>query len=239
MKYLSLPRLLPAFSAALLAGTTASAGIINGGFETGNLSDWTVLGNVQVSTGVDYGVGVVDPYQGNYAALLNSNPVSAASIAAAMGVSEATLEASNGGTNATNGSLIYQTTFANAGDQFGFHWNFVEQDYVPYDDWAFYAISFNGGPATVTKFASLATVGPGGDTTINGWETLNIDITASGNYTFFFGIVNALDTGLDSRLWIDGAVAQQGGTSGVPDATSTLMLLGLGLTGLAALRKRR
>ena len=156
-----------------------------------------------------------------------------------MGISEATLEASNGGLNATNGSLIYQTANANAGDKFGFHWNFVEQDYTPYDDWAFYGISYNGGPAVISKFASLATVGPGAGTTINGWETLNIDITATGSYTFYFGIVNALDTALDSRLWIDGAVAQQGGTAGVPDATSTLMLLGLGLTGLAAFRKRR
>lgn len=199
---------------------SAAAGIINGGFETGDFSGWTTLGNMSVSTGASYGAaGSVNPESGTYSALLNSNNVSAANLAAAMGVSEATLEASNGGVDATNGSLLYQTVSANAGDTLSFNWNFVEQDYLPYDDWAFYGISVDGGPATVTKFASLGDVGPDPGTTVNGWETLTVNITQTGSYTFYFGIVNAIDFQLDSRLWMDG-VSGSGSLGAVPEPTS-------------------
>jgi hypothetical protein len=228
-----------AVAALAVAGSAAQAGIINGGFEDG-LSGWTSLGNVEVSIGVDYGVGVVNPFAGSYSALLNTNNVAAADLAAAMGISEATLEASNPGIDATNGSLIYQTTFASAGTAFQFKWNFVEQDYVPFDDWAFYGIRFNGGPASITKFASLATVGPGDDTTINGWQNLFVNTTVDGNYTFFFGVVNGADTLLDSRLWIDGvtSTAPTGGGESVPDAGSSVALLGLALLGFVAVRRK-
>lgn len=229
-----------AVAAMAVAGSAAQAGIINGGFETGNLSGWNVLGNVEVSTGVDYGVGTVNPFAGTYSALLNTNNIAASDLATAMGVSLATLQASNPGTNPTNGSLIYQTTYATAGTAFQFKWNFVEQDYVPFDDWAFYGISFNGGPATVTKFASLATVGPSSGTTINGWQNLFVDTTVDGNYTFFFGVVNGVDQALDSRLWIDGvtSTAPTGGGESVPDSASSVALLGLALLGFVAVRRK-
>lgn len=224
-----------------LCGLTSQADIINGGFETGDLSGWNTLGTVNVSTGVTYGTsGTILPYSGSYSAVLNTFNISAASLAAQMGVSEATLEATNGGINATNGSLLYQTVAATAGNSFQFNWNFVEQDYVPYDDWAFYGISFNGGPATLTKFASLATIGPiqgvpANNTTLAGWNTLNVNITQTGNYTFYFGVVNALDTALDSRLWVDGVTAT---APGVPDSGSTLGLLGLVMAGFVAFRRK-
>lgn len=228
---------------ALLVGSAANAALVNGGFETGNTSGWSTLGTVSASTGVSYGIaGTVLPDSGTYAALLNTgSAVSAASLAAAMGVSEATLEASNGGVNATIGSLLYQTTTANVGDSFRFRWNFVEQDYDPFDDWAFYGISFNGGPATVTKFASLVTVGPGPGTTINGWTTLNVNISVAGSYTFYFGIVDALDQFNPSSLWIDNVQAEilpPVTPSGVPDGGSGIALLGLAMTAAAGFRRK-
>ena len=224
-----------AVTASALCGLTAQADIVNGGFETGNTSGWSTLGNVGAATSVNFGVGTVNPYSGSYSALLNTNNISAGTLAAQMGISEGTLEASNGGINATNGSLLYQTVAATAGNSFQFNWNFVENDYVPFDDWAFYAISYNGNPAVVTKFASLATVGPGSGTTIAGWQTLNVNIGTSGNYTFYFGVVNALDQILDSYLFVDGVTSA---APGVPDSGSTVALLGLVLVGFAAIRRK-
>jgi hypothetical protein len=233
-------------AALAVAGSAAQADIINGGFETGNLSGWSTLGNVGVSTGVTYGSsGTINPFSGTYSALLTTENASAADLAATMGVSEATLEATNGGINATNGSLLYQTVTATAGFSFQFKWNFVEQDYLPYDDWAFYGISFNNGPAVLTKFVSLGEIGPilgspANNTTLAGWNNLFVDIPQDGDYTFYFGAVNALDTSLNSQLWIDGVTSRApvGGGESVPDGGTTLALLGLSLAGLGGLQRK-
>lgn len=221
-----------------MAATHASAAIINGGFETGATGPWSSVGAVTIASVGDYpAVGTVSPQSGNFAARLTTYGLSADQLATIMGVSEATLEASNAGVDATNGSMLYQSAYANAGDTFRFNWNFVEQDYVPYDDWAFYGISLDGGPASITKFASLASVGPGSGSTINGWEELTVNITQAGNYTFYFGILNAVDTALNSDLWIDG-VSGTGSVSTVPEPAS-LGLLCLGLAGLGLNRRRK
>ena len=219
----------------LTTSISAQAAIINGGFETGNLDNWSSSGSVSASAGDS----LVSPFDGSFSAKLTTQGTTAAGLASIMGISEATLEASNGGINATDGSLIYQSTYAEVGDSFTFNWNFVEKDYVPYDDWAFYGISLNGAAADITKFASLATVGPGGGTTVNGWESLTVNITATGNYTFYFGIVNALDTALDSDLWIDGFSGTGSLDPNAIPEPAPLALMGLGLVALSLSRKKK
>ncbi len=224
---------------ALAAVGSANAAIINGSFEDGGLNGWSTLGAVSASAGQSYGgAGSVAPFAGNTAAVLRSNGVSAATLASQMGVTEAVLEASNGGIDATQGSLIWQTTAANAGDSFTFRWNFVEQDYVPYDDWAFYGVRKNGDPASVFKFASLATVGPDGGTTVNGWADVTVTIAEAGNYTFYFGIVDALDMALPSDLWIDN-ITGTGLVGGQVSEPGALGLAGLALLGLGLSRRKK
>lgn len=194
--------------ALALASCLASASFINGGFESGDLTGWGTLGTVTASTGEIYSeTDSVSPDSGVYAARLITQDTAAATIAAQMSIDVDTLQASNGGVEATVGSLIWQSVFASAGEVLQFRWNFVENDYLPYDDWAFYGVQYESNATTLTRFASLASVGPDSGLTVNGWTTLTVTIPETGNYTFYFGVVNAIDTGLDSELWIDGAYA--------------------------------
>ncbi len=216
------------------------ASLINGGFETGDLTGWQALGgsNVTVSSGQSYPAagGAVAPSSGLFASRLVSTGVTAADLAAAMGITEATLEAANGNKDATFGSMIYQTFNATAGDSVNFRWNFVEQDYLPYDDFAFYGLSFEGAPASVTKFASLESVGPDNGSTINGWEDLNLTFSQTGSYTAYFGVLNVQDSGLPSDLWIDGV--GEPALSAIPEPGS-MLALGLLISGGAFMRSRR
>ncbi len=66
---------------------------------------------------------------------------------------------------------------------------------------------YESNATEVTKFASLASVGPDGGSTINGWSTLTVTIAQTGNYTFYFGVVNGFDSISPSELWLDGAYA--------------------------------
>lgn len=242
-------RLYQLCAVVILLTGSALASFINGGFESGNLNGWSAVGQVEATSSVDYsseGGGILSPDSGAYSARLVSRGATATEIATQMGLTLEELQATNLNeeglpTSATIGSLIWQTVTANAGDVLQFRWNFVERDYLPYDDWAFYGIALNGGPATVTKFASLGLVGPDPGTTINGWETLTVNITQSGTYTFYFGVVNALDEGLDSDLWIDGAYAGDTPpepTGEIPEPSTVVLMLS-GLAAVAGMKYRQ
>mgnify|MGYP000035329840 CR=1 FL=1 len=227
---------------------SAFAGLINAGFESGDLTNWQSSGGVSVTPNIanfatqNYGsIGAVNTFQGDYMAQLSAGTVSASSLASIMGVTESTLEASNGNADATDGSLIYQSTTATAGDTFTFNWNFVEEDYLPFDDWAFYGIQYENQATELFKFASLGSVGPDAGATINGWEALTVNITQTGNYTFYFGIVNVNDTNYDSTLFIDGLTGTGSLSSdiqAVSEPTSLVVWAGA-LVGLMGFRRKR
>lgn len=233
-----------AFLCILTLSSAASAGIINAGFESGDLNHWSTKGNVSVSTSIlDFqtqnygGIGAINTFEGNYMAQLSAGEILAADLASIMGVTESALEATNAGLNATDGSLMYQSTSANAGDTFTFNWNFVEEDYLPFDDWAFYGVQYEGGVTELFKFASLGTTGPDEGASINGWESLTVTTSQTGNYTFYFGVVNTDDTEYDSTLFIDGITGTGSLSTEVPEPSS-IAIFAAGLLGLLRLRKK-
>lgn len=146
--------------ALAVSATPLFSAVINGGFEQNLFENWLTTGTTQVLSTYDSGVGVVSPTQGSYFAHVRTNGVSVVQLAEFLGVTEQQIEAANGGVNATNGSAINTGVNAQMGDEITFYWRFLEQDYLPYDDYAFVAI-LTPGASGVTKFASLATVGSG------------------------------------------------------------------------------
>lgn len=199
----------------------ASAGFINGGFESGDLSNWGSLGSAQASSGMDYGfAGAVLPDSGNWAAQLMAGAADPASIAQQMSIDLGTLNASNEETIAGNGTLIWQSVFASAGEVLRFRWNFVGYDDLPFDDWAFYGVQFESGATAITRLASVGTVGSAlGTVVISGWTTLQVPITQTGNYTIYFGVLNGADNLFPSEFWLDGAESE------VPEPATLALLL--------------
>jgi hypothetical protein len=252
--------LAPCLAAALCPHGPLQGALVNPGFESGDLTGWSSLGTADVSTGytypdvVDVSPGasrVVSPNPGNFLAhLIASGQEPAENIASAMGIDLAALNQSNSydfsedDPVAVTGSLLYQKVSASAGDKFTFNWNFVERDFLIYDDWSFFGVSFDGGPASVSRLASVREVGPLQDvnsenTTVNGWKSFDFEIAESGDYTFYFGVVNAFDSLAPSELWIDAPPAS---ISTIPEPGSVLglgLLLGSGLLVRSRRRKDR
>lgn len=228
--------------AGLLAASCSLllASVVNGGFETGDLTSWSVQGSAEVSTGVDY-PPTVNPDAGSFAARIISGSIPAGDLETFLGLGAGALTSIAGGGQPTVGSAILQEGVeVLAGEQLTFRWNFAtpEGEETTYNDFSFFGFSLLGQPAQVFLLSnanSLPPLGPDDSLRISGWQSGSYSFTQSGTYTIFFGSFDLEDGALQSELWVDNVGLSDG--SPIPEP-SALLLTGLGLVGLLAARKR-
>jgi hypothetical protein len=194
----------------VLLARPVSAGLLNGSFETGDLTDWTTIGDVSVVTS---SIGA-NPTQGSFHTLLTTgsqsgdfnnfsgtDAVSAAALEPFLGLATGALA---GG---VEGSAITQTFTANAGETLRFNFNFLKVEDLPID-FAF---------VVLTSYIPLAdtTTGPFSASGVNldpvfglttfetGYRTFTFTFTTTDTYTISLGIVDRSDEFLTSALLID------------------------------------
>lgn len=191
---------------------SASAVIVNGSFETGNLTGWLSSGNVAVN-GTLTGTGSLTPTNGNFQATMISSNITAANLETFLGLNAGDLDTALTGT-VTNGAAIAQTFTATAGESISFDFNYLAAENLTtttFFDPAFVSIS-SPSSTSVVQLAQTGDASPPLNVTFlgstmdqgeTGYLSSNIVIPESGSVTLGFGVLNAGDTLVDSGLLID------------------------------------
>lgn len=197
---------------ALTFASGANAGIVNGGFESGDFTGWTQ----DLSSGGFQ--GVVGQHTSNYGATYN--PIGGSSFAL-FGAGQ-------------------QNNLSNISQAFSLHegysvsgWAFFDaQDYIPYNDIAKVEIRDSSGALVATPYyASVSSVGDWGDGAWTYWSYIAEETDV---FTITMGVANINDSGYNSYAGFDEIAA----ADPIPEP-ATLTLFGLGLAGLGFARRRR
>jgi hypothetical protein len=235
--------LLTAFSFTLQAGVIDLYG-----------RPWTGIGDAADGQGTYYNVQgfASDPAPGTStqtvvggqydAALSRTQPVATLETDLGLGLGQVSgLDATLG---VVNGSAVYYSNvFAKAGDILCIAVNFVANDALPYDDFAFFSAVSNSDEAPISYIEMLGRIDdsqPGGvgDFWSSGYHTFNYTFTAEGTYTLGFGVVNGVQLAV---LPIDDPSAAESDSALLLDSApepSSWLLAGSAILGVFLLRRR-
>jgi hypothetical protein len=228
--------------ASLFSAGSSSAAVLNGSFETGDFSGWQTFGQTSIET-VEFGTS---PTEGTQQALLDtfcpgseeSCQDNAAGLAAFLGLEMTDLDEIGQG-EVFEGSAIKTTLTVESGDTLTFDWNFFtefKEAEEEYNDFAFVTLSatvladtystFPDSLIDLTKFRYQT-----------GYQTFSYTFTTAGTYTLGIGVAE-LGDGLDEAglLVDDVVIASTPPATDVPEPTSVLGVLALGVLGFASRR---
>jgi len=213
---------------SILSTRPAQAAIINGGFDTGDFSGWTTLGDVSV--------------QASLQALLKTENVNDnfAELEQFLGLAPGALDTLGNG-EVFEGSSIKQSFTANAGQVLTFDWNFLTDETASnpdFNDFAFLTInnSLSELADTFSTFSTSQT--PFARET--GFKTFSYTIPTTGTYTLGIGVVDVNDPGTNSGLLVDNVVLSTISTP-IPEPNTVFSLLAFGAcsVGYRLLRKQK
>lgn len=211
--------------------SAANAAVINGEFETGDLTGWTVAGFGSAQT-ASFGI---TPAQGTYQGYIETTgnyTVDSSVVLTSLGVVPFNNIHALGAGTPTNGNGLSQSVTVNAADVLSFDWNFTTSELTEpstYDDFAFYTI--NGTPYLLASRNSSTwdtASPPAGFEGQTDWATQTYTFPTAGTYSIGFGTFNVGDAGYNSALLLDSISVPEPGA---------MALLAIGA--LALLRQRR
>jgi hypothetical protein len=181
-----------------LAGV-AHALVDNGSFEAASYCGWETTGHA-VRTDSSFGIGPV--HGASQALITTGGNTSRAAIEHFLGIEPGTLDTFTA-YPATAGTALRQSLTVEAGRVLSFDWNFLCNDYVPYNDFAFFSV--NGEVHKLSDVAECDGLGNGNasfqDQT--GFSSFSYTFSAAGTYTIGFGVIDVRDTSVAAGLIID------------------------------------
>ena len=228
---------------SLYGASPSYAALINGGFETGDFTGFTTMGDTSIQT-ASFGSSPTEKVfqallsnaslAGDFFNFSGTDAATSLNLKVFLGLAPESL--SNFGNGDTvEGSAIKQTFTANAGDILSFDFNFLTDDEAPtpnYNDFAFVVLQHS----TIKLADTFSTFHPSPFfRQETGFQTFSTVLPTSGTYTFGLGIVDVGDNALTSGILVDNIQL----TASVPEPSYTLGILTFAAFSCGFLLKRK